>query len=261
MALVELDWTTLGDGVALLRLNDPTRLNAMSVDMAESMREVIAQLLLKTDLRMVILTGTERAFSAGGDIEMLAKRCEVSAEQNRIFMRRYYNDFLALRTLGVPLIAAINGITVGAASALVCACDLRIATITSSMSFSFVRLGLHPGMGTTWFLPSVVGVARATELLLTARTLSSSEMIEYGLVSKVVPDQELMNAVEELVSVILKGGTECIKQLISTLRAPSSCLNQALERECLVQALNYSGAEFKTLLKEKIDKKPSLSKD
>ena len=121
--------TEITDGVATITLNAPERLNAMTVEMGEAFEAAVGELrdLPPTELRAAILTGAGRAFSAGGDLDWLLERHRDSPTNNAKIMRDFYGRFLSLRTLEVPIVAAINGPAIGAGFAVACACDLRVA--------------------------------------------------------------------------------------------------------------------------------------
>lgn len=120
-------------------------------------------------VRVVILTGEGKAFSAGGDLDFLLNRANDEPGNNAPMMRAFYARFLSLLQLPVPVIAAINGPAIGAGMCVAAACDLRIAAKTTDMGFTFAKLGLHPGMGCTFFLPALIGQQNASRLLLTVR--------------------------------------------------------------------------------------------
>ncbi|MDP4676754.1 MAG: enoyl-CoA hydratase/isomerase family protein [Actinomycetes bacterium] len=181
-----------GGGVVLVNLNDPQRRNAMSVEMTEAWRSAMDHLRGRTDLRCVVLTGTGRAFCAGGDLGWLGAEPGASVAQLRHRMMPFYQTWLAIRDIGVPTIAAINGAAVGAGAALALACDIRLAAESGSFSVPFTALGLHPGMGITYLLPAVVGLSAARELLLTGRRIDAEQMSLLGMVTEVVVDDELL---------------------------------------------------------------------
>ena len=155
LVLLERD----GD-VATLTFNDPDRLNAMSQAMGEVFAERIGELAGDESLRGVVLTGAGRAFSAGGDLEMIQQRADegsarpgVARRGIRDAMRSFYKLFLSVRDLSCPTVAAINGAAVGAGFCVALACDVRIASNKSRLGLNFTRIGLQPGMGATWTLP------------------------------------------------------------------------------------------------------------
>jgi enoyl-CoA hydratase/carnithine racemase len=243
MPLVTVSVSPLG--VATLTLNDPSNLNAMSEEMSSEFSACIEQLRQQTTLRAVILTGAGKAFSAGGHLEMLKQKQTLTGEKNRELMHRFYNSFLGILSLKVPLVAAINGAAIGAGLCLACACDIRIASCTSKLGFTFLKLGLHPGMGATYLVPRLVGNAVATELLLTARVIDAQEAFRIGLVSRCCDEEKLLSEAEKVCNEICACGPESSAQLLETMRSDlQKRLWQALEREALCQSINYGSAEF-----------------
>jgi enoyl-CoA hydratase/carnithine racemase len=246
----------LPNKVGLITLNDPNKLNAMSESMAQEFSALISKLKQSSNhLRAVILTGAGKAFSAGGDLKMLESKTKLGGEENRQKMLAYYNSFLCIRDLNLPLIAAVNGSAIGAGLCLASACDIRIAGESAKLGMTFAKLGLHPGMGATFFLPQVMGYSRAMEFMLTARVIDAAEASKVGLVSQVVADDQLMNVAKGIAQDVCGCGPEAIKQLLETLRTGTLGLDQSLKREASVQAVNYAGTEFKEGLASVMEKR------
>ena len=243
MALVNFE--NVSSTIGKITLNDPDRLNAMSEEMAVEVRQMTKVIGEKSGIRAIILTGAGRAFSAGGDLEMLQRKTKLSGEENRTKMLDYYDSFLGLLSLRIPIIAAINGLAIGAGLCLASACDIRIASQKAKLGFTFVKLGLHPGMGATYFLPRILGFARASELLLTGRVIESTKALEIGLVSGVFSEDKLMEEAVRVAEEISAAGPESIRQLLDSLRVGPSSLANCLEREALAQGINYASAEFR----------------
>ena len=255
MALVLIEERT--KGVGTITLNDPANLNAMSEAMSREFLALVTTLKNRSDLRAIILTGGGRAFSAGGDLQMLEQKSKKSGEENRQLMHLFYDSFLSIRDLGVPLIAAINGHAIGAGLCLASACDIRIAAEGAKLGMTFTRLGLHPGMGATWFLPRILGIAAASELLLSARVIEAVEAQRIGLVSKVIPVTEILSCADLIAAEVLSCGPESVRQLLASLRNQAPTLAAALEREALCQSINYASTEFKEGVRATIEKRPA----
>jgi enoyl-CoA hydratase len=231
-------------GIATITLNDEANLNAMSEAMAGEFAACISGLQSRKDLRVVILKGAGKAFSAGGHLAMLEAKRTLTGEANRIAMHTFYKSFLCLLDLKTPLIAAIKGAAIGAGLCLACACDIRIASEDAKLGFTFLKLGLHPGMGATFLLPRIVGSSTATELLLTSRVVGAEEALRMGLVSRVCSNSDLPDAALSIAREILACGPEASAQLLETMRGDMTELSTALEREALCQSINYAGIEF-----------------
>lgn len=254
MALVQ--FSELAPHIGQLMLNDPANLNAMGEEMAGEFRQLVSGLKSRTgNLRVIVLTGSGRAFSAGGHLEMLEKKTLLSKDENRKRMLDFYGAFLSVLDLGIPVIAALNGAAVGAGLCLATACDIRIACREAKLGFTFVKLGLHPGMGATYFLPRVIGPAFARELLLTGRVISAEAGKEMGLVSCLVEKEQLASKVLEVATEIVSGGPQAVQSLLQSLRGEKSALQQALTREAEMQAESYASAEFKEGIRAAIEKR------
>jgi len=231
-------------GIGKITFNDPDTLNAMSEKMAVEFSALIKKLKNdSSDLRAIIITGAGRAFSAGGDLEMLQKKTTLKGEENRLKMLEFYDSFLSIRDLGIPLIAAINGHAVGAGLCLASACDIRIAHENAKLGVTFTKLGLHPGMGGTYFIPKLVGTSAAIDLMITGRMLTADEGLRLGLVSEVTKDDVVQKATEKA-DQILECGPEAVRQVLETLRNGQKDLKTALAREAMCQAVNYASSEY-----------------
>jgi enoyl-CoA hydratase len=228
---------------ALITLNEPERYNAMSENMAEQFAKHIALVKQDSALRALVITGAGKAFSAGGDLEMLNNKRALSREKNQALMLDFYSSFLSLRSLTIPVIAAINGAAIGAGLCVAAACDIRIAAPHAKLGFTFAKLGLFPGMGSTALLEPLVGKARAVELLVTGRTISAEEAKEFGLVSHVVTG-DLLQRAYALVDEIFCCGPQTVAQILSVMRGSDIDLQRALEQEALLQSQSYASAEF-----------------
>ncbi|MCB0317348.1 MAG: enoyl-CoA hydratase/isomerase family protein [Bdellovibrionales bacterium] len=244
-------------GWGIITLNNPDNLNAMDEVMATEFSALIDKIIAsKKNYRSIILTGSGRAFSAGGNLDMLEKKTTFTKEKNKELMENFYYSFLKILDLETPLIAAINGHAIGAGLCVASACDIRIAAESAKLGFTFTKLGLHPGMGGTYFLPKVVGYPFATELMLTGRVVMAPEAEKMGLISRIVKDDMAMAEAEKIAEEINSCGPEATKQLLMTLRKGSSSMKQALENEANCQAINYSGDEFKEGIAAIKEKRP-----
>jgi enoyl-CoA hydratase len=185
--------------VATLSLNQPDKRNAMSVEMGEEFLRAVTTLRARPDLRVLVITGSGRAFCAGGSLDMMRiKTAGPSRDENKDAMRYFYERFLALRDVPFPTLASINGYAIGAGLCLALACDLRIASEDAMMGMNFARLGLHPGMGATFMLPRLVGSARACELFFTGDLVSGAEAERIGMVNRAVPPDRLAEETRRL---------------------------------------------------------------
>ncbi|MBW3658239.1 MAG: enoyl-CoA hydratase/isomerase family protein [Actinobacteria bacterium] len=241
MALVEVDRRERG--IVLVTLNDPDRRNAMTVEMGEAIAATFSDLAGEDDLRVVVLTGAPPAFSAGGDLAMLEDFAERTRDEGfdaTDDMRRFYERFLAVRDVPVPVIAAINGHAVGAGLCVALACDLALVADDAKVGLNFARLALHPGMGGSWLLPRVVGTQRAAELLYTGRLASGTEMAQHGLALESLPASEVLSRALDLAGEIAASAPLVVRQLKRSLAvSPTNTLPQQLDLEAANQAVNY----------------------
>jgi len=236
------------NSVAKLTFYSPERLNALTVPMAKVLTEKVEQLMeLRQELRAVVLTGKGRAFSAGGDINWLIERHEKSGEKeaNAATMVKFYKSFLILRHLQCPVIAAVNGAAIGAGACIaVGGCDLRYASPKAALGFTFTKIGLHPGMAGTHFLPKLIGPSKAADLLLSGRIINSEEALNMGLVDKVCDDpvDEALEFAEDLAT---NTSSAAVSTCLQTLRGKQSeGLEESMRREAAAQAITYATNDF-----------------
>ncbi len=191
--LRDLRVTAGDDGVVLVTLDLPDRRNAMSGDMTRSWGQVMTALRTDPAVRAVVVTGEGSAFCAGGDVSWIAAEPDASVDDLRERMLPFYRTWLTVRDLEVPTIAAVNGAAIGAGLAVALACDLRYAADDAKLAVPFTRLGMHPGMATTYLLPEVAGPAVARDLLLTGRTVTGAEAVGLGLVNQAFPRASVLD--------------------------------------------------------------------
>ncbi|MDX1659313.1 MAG: enoyl-CoA hydratase-related protein [Nitriliruptorales bacterium] len=241
MALVEVE--RRDDGIAVVTMNDPDRRNAMTGEMGDRLSATFQDLAGDDDLRVAVLTGAPPAFSAGGDLAMLedyARRTREEGFDATEPMKSFYERFLAVRDLPVPVIAAINGHAVGAGLCVGLACELRFVAADAKIGLNFARLALHPGMGGSWLLPRAVGTQRAAELLYTGRLASGDEMADYGMALESLPADDVLPRALELAAEIATSAPVVVRQLKESLAAGrTNSLEQQLDLEASFQAVNY----------------------
>jgi enoyl-CoA hydratase/carnithine racemase len=230
-------------GFAVLALNRPDALNSMNPAMGEQLERAVEELRRDEDLRAVVLTGVGKAFCAGGDLSMLARDAGaegIDEEGMGATPREFYDRFLSIRRLPVPTIAAINGPAIGAGLCLALACDLRVAASGATLGMTFVRVGIHPGMGATFWIPTLVGVAMAWELLFTGRLIDAAEAHRIGLVNRVVTRDHVLEEARALASEIALAAPVAVRLLKETLRGSlDEGLERALEMESRQQARTF----------------------
>ncbi len=234
-----------GGGVARLVLDNPGQRNAMSEEMTASWVRAIEELATDSSVRVVVVTGEGSAFCSGGNTGWIASEPDADVDHLRTRMIAFYRDWLSIRRLEVPTVAAVNGPAIGAGLCLALACDIRYAASGARLGAPFVRLGMNPGMAATYLLPHVVGEANARELLLTGRTVDAEEARALGLVSRVFAAERLSAEVEEIATGI--AGTAPIPSRYTTLalrEGGHQDLESCVQWEALAQPITLATADL-----------------
>lgn len=232
--------------MAWITLNDPDRLNALSAAMGEDIESLVQKINKDRSIRVVILTGAGRAFSAGGNLDIIIERTRKSPATNRREMALFYNKFLALRNIEVPVIAMINGPAIGAGCCLTLACDLRIASTTTKMGVNFTKIGISPGMGSTFLLPTLLGVPMALDMLLTGRTLGAEEAFRLGIVHRLSPPETLKEDTTRLAEEIAANAPLAVKLAKKAIQSSTNtALQKALAFEAKGQAVCFKTEDIK----------------
>lgn len=196
----------IAEQVAWLTLNRPDAANSVNLTLA---KELLEATLLCEDagVRAVVITGAGKVFCTGGDLKEFGGQGERLSAHLRETTVYLHAALTRLAHLEAPVIAAVNGVAAGAGMSLACACDLAIAAESARFTLAYTRAGLSPDGSGTWYLPRLIGQRRAMELALTNRTLSAAEALSWGLVTRVVADDQLMAEVESLATQLASGPT------------------------------------------------------
>ncbi len=251
----------VSEGVATLTLNRPDVMNALTFEIYAQLRDLFVDLRRDDSVRAVILTGAGESFCSGGDVhEIIGELLKRDMREHLEFTRMTGAVVQNMRQLDKPIIAALNGMTAGAGSVLALASDLRIASDRARFAFLFTKVGLTGAdMGAGYLLPKIVGLGRASELLLLGDTIDAATAERYGLVNRVVPHVDLLPAARQWATHLANGPTLAIsmtKQLLSNEH--NMDLASAIESEAQAQALMLMGdahREFYEKFKEKQQKK------
>ena len=190
------------NGVVTLTLSRPEIRNAMDPALTEAFSGHVNALRGDATARVLVVTGAGSAFCAGGDLSWIEPGPGANVAGMRAKMREFYPRFLGVRSLDIPVIAAINGAAVGAGLCLALACDLRVASEDARLSAPFTKLGMHPGMAATYLLTRLLGTSRAADLLFTSRAVGAPEAQQMGLVNRVVPAGQALAVATELADAI-----------------------------------------------------------
>ncbi|MFC9995489.1 enoyl-CoA hydratase/isomerase family protein [Nocardia sp. NPDC127526] len=232
------------DGVVLLTLDDPDKRNPMSAAMTARWREVLEPLRTDPELRAVVVTGSGPAFCAGAELDELDSLSKAGLLDSRRRLTALYRDWLALRELPVPTIAAINGHAIGGGLALALACDLRYCSEQAKLGSTFVKLGLHAGMATTAHLVEAVGLQRAREMLYTGRLVTGAEAARIGLVLEALPAEHVVAAALRVAHDIAAAAPIAVQLTRAGLRNGPVGTEQGLAWEATAQPLTTMTNDF-----------------
>lgn len=206
MAAERIDTTVLQSrdgGVLTLTLNRPGRLNALTGELLDTLAADLHAAAGDGGVRAVVLTGAGRAFCSGQDLKAAA---EMGTLDVRRELAQHYTPVIrAMRELPTPIIAAVNGPAAGAGLSLALAADLRIAGEAASFSMAFVRIGLIPDAGSTYFLPRLIGPARAAEMMMLGQPVDAAGALQIGLVNRIVADRDLMTVAHDMAARLAAG--------------------------------------------------------
>ncbi len=228
------------EGVATVTLNRPDKLNALTFDVYADLRDLLAELPHRGDTRVLVIAGRGRGFCSGGDVEeIIGGLQDVDTADLLEFTRMTGGVVKALRECPLPVIAAVNGVAAGAGAVIALACDFRVLGEAGSFAFLFTRVGLAGAdMGAAYLLPRIVGLGRATELLVLGDKCSAEKALQIGLATEVVPDAALEERVVALAGRLAVGPAFAFATTKSLLtRELDMSLGSAIELEAITQAL------------------------
>ena len=239
---------TRQDGVVTLTFNRPETRNSMTPAMGDEVVRAVEEIRNDPSARVCVLTGSGKSFSSGGDLGMLARDAGAAAAGDAPTMagspREFYVRYLSIRTLPIPTIAAINGHAIGAGLCIALACDLRVAVADAKMGMTFTRLGIHPGMGATFFLPRLIGVARACELFFTGRVFDAAEAERLGVVNRVAARADFEREVDALARSIASAAPLAVRMVKKAIyRGEHHSLDEMLDYESLQQGITFTTAD------------------
>jgi len=246
------------DGIATITLNVPEKLNALTLKMRRSLPLVMDEVARDDEVRVVIVTGAGRAFCAGGDVEAMKARFEGTLEEPRYELLRqigYWSEsFIRMDKL---IIAAINGACVGAGFTMAMTCDFRIASETAKFGSLFIARALTPDCGLTYLLPRTVGISKALELMIMGELISAAEAERLGIVSRVVPPDELMKTARELAARIAQQppiAVELTKKLV--YKGMIGDISHHLDWETYGQRTCFQTEDHKESVRAFLEKRP-----
>lgn len=233
--------------IAILTLVDKARDNAMSPEMGDAFRSAVEKLKAQPDLRCAIVRGDGGDFSIGGARDMLSGLADPrrSAEERKTFMLAFYDRWLTLLDIPVPVIASIEGECIGVAPVFACASDIAIADETAKFQITFTAIGLFPGMAMAYLMPLCAGRQHAALAMLAGSAFSGREAAEWGLVARSVPPGRVHEEALAIARQVALNAPETTRDLARAMRIKRTDLQAVLERDGQKQAESYASAEFR----------------
>jgi enoyl-CoA hydratase/carnithine racemase len=233
------------NAVGILRFNRPERLNAFDGAMVQEVPLALRELLEDESVRVVIITGNGKGFCAGADVNFLMELAAAKdIARGKVLVSTGSEITEMIHAAEKPVIAAINGPVAGGGAGIALSCDIRLMAQSASIGFTFIRIGLHPDLSCTYFLPRLVGPAKAAELFMTGEMISAEEALRLDMVNHVVPDGELMPATLKLAEAIAEKSPLALrlmkKGLHQTFEQP---LDAMLKYEIYAQSLCFESKE------------------
>ncbi|NLG62002.1 MAG: 2-(1,2-epoxy-1,2-dihydrophenyl)acetyl-CoA isomerase [Candidatus Cloacimonetes bacterium] len=243
--------------IAWIRINRPERLNAFVGDMRDRLDVALEWLEQDSEIRCIVITGAGRAFSTGGDVAFMQELIDKGdAESFEGLVRIGAAIVRRIDSMTKPVIAAINGPAAGAGACLALACDIRIASETASLGFTFTRVGLHPDWGGTYFLTKLAGLAVATEAVFTGGLMNAERCERLGLFNRVVPGDQLENTARSMAGQIASQPAGVIADAKRTLRASlHRSLPDILDMEVDAQLRAFHSPDFREGITAFIEKR------
>jgi enoyl-CoA hydratase/carnithine racemase len=235
------------DQVATVTLDRPDKLNALTFEAYADLRDLLAQLPHRGDVRVLVLRGAGRAFCSGGDVnEIIGATLRMGQDELLAFTRMTGEVIRGMRECPIPIVAALQGMAAGAGAVIALAADFRVATPAARFAFLFTKVGLSGGdMGAAYLLPRLVGLGRATQLLMLGDTIDAAHAERIGLISELVAGDELDAAVDRLARRLATGPAHAYAQTKALLtREQDMSLSAALELEAVTQALLMTGQDY-----------------
>jgi enoyl-CoA hydratase/carnithine racemase len=235
------------DGVATVTLDRPDKLNALTFEAYADLRDLLAELPQRGDVRVLVVRGSGRAFCSGGDVnEIIGATLSMSPDQLLAFTRMTGEVIRGMRECPVPIIAAVHGMAAGAGAVIALAADFRVCTPAARFAFLFTKVGLSGAdMGAAYLLPRLVGLGHATRLLMLGDTVNADEAFRIGLVSELATSDAFEEAVGGLARRLASGPTQAYAQTKALLtKEQDMSLSAAVELEAMTQALLMNGQDY-----------------
>ncbi len=238
---------SVSEGVGTLTLDRPDKLNALTFEAYADLRDLLAELPQRGDVRVLVVRGNGRAFCSGGDVnEIIGVTLSMPPDELLAFTRMTGDVIQRMRECPVPIIAAVHGVAAGAGAVIALAADFRVCTPAARFAFLFTRVGLSGAdMGAAYLLPRLVGLGHATRLLMLGDTISADEAMRIGLISSLVEEPGFDEAVGALARRLASGPVQAYAQTKALLtREQDMSLSAAVELEAMTQALLMKGQDY-----------------
>jgi enoyl-CoA hydratase len=248
--------TEITAGVAVVTLNRPDKLNALNAELLEALEATFRMLQGNEDVRAVVITGSgPKAFAAGADISELSSQ---NAHSGKIFAERGQRVFSLIERLGIPVIAAVNGFALGGGCELAMACHIRFASDNARFGQPEINLGIIPGYGGTQRLPRLVGMAKATELILSGEMIDAQEAHRLGLVNRIYPHAELLEKTHEFATGLAAKAPLALRACLeATQIAGDTSLLEGLHAEASVFGRTCGTEDFAEGTQAFLEKRPA----
>ena len=244
--------------VARITLNRPERLNALTFEVYDELRSTFRALDTEPEVRAIVITGAGRGFCSGGDVEdIIGALFDRDLEGLLEFTEMTCDLILAIRQCRQPVVAALNGTVAGAGAVIAAACDVRIAAASARIAYLFTRVGLSGAdMGAAWLLPRIVGLGRATELLMTGAFIDAAEAHRIGLYNRVAPDDDVVREATALAETLARGPSYALRVTKEALgREAHMGLEEALGAEARAQAVCMLNRNFREAYRAFVEKR------
>jgi 2-(1,2-epoxy-1,2-dihydrophenyl)acetyl-CoA isomerase len=235
------------DGVSLVRLNRPEKMNAIGSLTRKQLGEALKAVERDDDVRVVVLTGTGRAFSSGADVTEMRNDggMHTPEEVGNVLRNEYMPMLLRLRTMPKPVIAAMNGPAVGIGASFALACDIRIAVPEAYLMEAFINIGLAPDGGVSWLLPRLAGTGVAYEMFFTGKALQAADAHRLGVINRIVPGERLEEEVRDLATQLASQPRQALAAAKRAVNhALDSTYEEAMEFESYLQEAQAGSQEF-----------------
>lgn len=246
------------NGVATLTLNRPDKLNAINKDLAVALNESLGRIVTDKSVYVVVITGAGRAFCAGGDLGVIGEgRKNNDTTELEPLLRAGMHAVLKMRSMAQPVIAAVNGPAAGAGMNIALAADMRIASENAVFGQNFIKIGLFPDYGGTFFLPQLVGPAKAAEMFYTGDMIDAKTALDLGIVNRVVPAAQLETETAKLAQKIAESPSVSIRAMKNALFGRHKLeLEKALDEEVEQQLKCFRSPDCREGINAFLEKRP-----